>query len=404
MEEKKIIIGDCEYDITNFKHPGGSVINYFTEGQDATKAFEEFHYRSKKAKQILQSLPNKKMEKNAAHDSDKEMLVDFANFRKSLEDRGYFRTNYMHVTFRIFEVISIYLLAAYMIKYNIFLSALLFGLSGARAGWIQHEGGHNSLTGNIKIDKHIQSMFIGFFLLCDSSVWNGMHNKHHATPQKIGYDIDLSTEPLVAFYDNSLKTKYKSYLSKLWMKYQAYTFLPITSGIIVMQFWTFYLHPKKVIADKNMIQALYIFAGHAIRILLYMNIAKVSFLCAFFYHFTCMWIGGMYLFGHFSLSHTFTPTVAKDDNPNWVRYAIEHTVDISPNNAVVSWIMGYLNFQVIHHLFPSMPQFYGKEVSKELSQFCKKWDIKYNIIDYKDAWYEMFNNLNTVGGNMYIAN
>jgi hypothetical protein len=51
-----------------------------------------------------------------------------------------------------------------------------------------------------------------------------------------------------------------------------------------------------------------------------------------------------------------------------------------------------------------MPQFYGREVSKELIPFCKKWDIKYNIVDYKDAWYEMFNNLNTVGETMYIAN
>lgn len=404
---KKIIIGDYEYDITNFKHPGGSVINYLSQGQDATKAFEEFHYRSKKARQILLSLPNTKLDKNipvATDESDKEMLEDFSKFRKSLEDRGYFRTNYFHVSYRIIEVISIYLAAAYMIKYNVILSVLLFGLCGARSGWIQHEGGHNSLTGNIKNDKKIQDIFIGFFLLCDSSVWNGMHNKHHATPQKIGYDIDLSTEPLVAFYDNSLETKHKSYLSKLWMKYQAYTFLPITSGIFVMQFWTFYLHPRKVLADKNFVQAFYILAGHATRILLYMNVANLSFLYAVFCHFACMWMSGMYLFGHFSLSHTFTPTVDKNDNPNWVRYAIEHTVDISPNSYIVSWIMGYLNFQVIHHLFPSMPQFYGREVSKELIPFCKKWDIKYNIVDYKDAWYEMFNNLNTVGETMYIAN
>lgn len=401
--EKKIIIGDNEYDITNFKHPGGSVINYLSQGQDATKAFEEFHYRSKKAQQVLQSLPHTKVTVKT-DESDKEMLEDFAKFRKSLEDRGYFRPNYFHVSYRIIEVISIYLAAAYMIKYNVILSILLFGLCGARCGWIQHEGGHNSLTGNIKIDKQIQNIFSGFFLFCDSSVWNGMHNKHHATPQKIGYDIDLSTEPLVAFYDNSLETKHKSYLSKLWMKYQSYTFLPITSGIFVMQFWTLYLHPRKVLTDKNYVQALYILAGHITRILLYMNVANLSLSYAVFCHFACMWITGMYLFGHFSLSHTFTPTVDKNENPNWVRYAIEHTVDISPNNYLVSWIMGYLNFQVIHHLFPSMPQFYGKEVSKELIQFCKKWDIKYNIVDYKDAWHEMFNNLNTVGETMYIAN
>lgn len=60
-KKPNIIIGDYSYDITNFNHPGGNVIKYVV-GQDATNAFEEFHFRSKKAKQILQSLPRSKIE------------------------------------------------------------------------------------------------------------------------------------------------------------------------------------------------------------------------------------------------------------------------------------------------------------------------------------------------------
>ena len=33
--------------------------------------------------------------------------------------------------------------------------------------------------------------------------------------------------------------------------------------------------------------------------------------------------------------------------------------------------MGYLNCQVIHHLFPSMPQYHGPKVSEELKIFVK---------------------------------
>jgi len=35
MDRKTIIIDNCEYDITHYNHPGGSVINYMTQGQDA---------------------------------------------------------------------------------------------------------------------------------------------------------------------------------------------------------------------------------------------------------------------------------------------------------------------------------------------------------------------------------
>ena len=394
-ERRTIRIENNEYDITNYNHPGGSVIHYMTQGQDASRAFEEFHYRSKKAKIVLQSLPHVSIKSREIE--DKEMLEDFANFRTSLEERGFFKPSYLHISYRIFELLALYGFAAYLIRNNIIISLLLFGVVGGRAGWIQHEGGHNSLTGYIKIDKKIQQFFMGFMLFGDGSLWNNMHNKHHATPQKIGHDIDLDTAPLVAFHNSAMENKKQNASTKLWLKYQAYTFLPITSGLLVMPFWTLYLHPKKVIRDKNLIQAMFIFLGHTTRIFLFMKIAPTSFFRAILYHFLAIWITGIYLFGHFSLSHTFTPTVEKNENPNWVRYAIEHTVDISPKNKLVGWIMGYLNNQVIHHLFPSMPQYRGPEVSEELILFCKKWDIKYTIISYYDAWYHMLNNLNNVG-------
>jgi fatty acid desaturase len=132
-----------------------------------------------------------------------------------------------------------------------------------------------------------------------------------------------------------------------------------------------------------------------------MWIGNASVKYALLYHFLTLWVSGVYLFGHFSLSHTFMPVVETHDNPNWVRYALEHTADIEPQNRVVSWVMGHLNNQVIHHLFPSMPQYRGPEVSKELIVFCKKWDLKYTIITYREAWCNMFANLSKVGNEIY---
>ena len=389
-KEEKIRIGEYEYDITNFNHPGGKVIHFMTQGQDATNAFEEFHYRSKKATRILQSLPKVKI---ATPKDEHEMLLDFKRFRQSLEDRGYFEPSYSHIVYRLIELFAIYSAAIYMIPVDISISILLFGLFGGKCGWIQHEGGHNSLTGNIQIDKRIQNVFIGFGLLTDGSMWNHMHNRHHATPQKIGQDMDLDTAPLVAFYKGAIEKYSGNSFVKWWLSFQMITFLPITSGIFVMFFWIFYLHPRKIIRDTNVSQACIIAFGHSTRILSFMVLGNTDIYHALFYHILSLWVSGVFLFGHFSLSHTFTPVVKADENPNWVRFAIEHTVDIEPQNPVVCWVMGYLNCQVIHHLFPSMPQYRGPAVSRELIPFCKKWDIKYTIVSYFDAWTFMFSNL-----------
>ena len=63
--------------------------------------------------------------------------------------------------------------------------------------------------------------------------------------------------------------------------------------------------------------------------------------------------------------------------------------------------MGYLNCQVVHHLFPNMPQFRQPIVSRELKVWAKKWDINYKIVDYNTAVSECFNNLNNVGEYYY---
>jgi fatty acid desaturase len=480
MDEKQtIIVGDYSYDITDFKHPGGNVIKYMV-GQDATNVFEEFHFRSKKAKHILHSLPRTKIvltktekddtnEKNHTKDDDtktteQKMLVDFARFRQSLVDRGFFNPSYSHITYRIVELFIIYSFAVYAMRYNMAISIILLGLFSGRCGWVQHEGGHNSFTGNIKTDKMIQNIFMGFGLLADGTMWNSMHNKHHATTQKIGYDMDLDTAPFVLFYPGDLDIQKQisnrfdatkeddansgvltlSYedksssdnprtptfsasrmpnsgvladptptqeqskqfhildkVAKVWLKYQVYTFLPITSGIFVSLFWLLYLHPRKIIRDRNATQALIVSVGHVSRLALFMKMGNATIYQALWYHFLSVWVAGLYLFGHFSLSHTFMPVVETNDNPNWVRYSLEHTVDIEPQNYAVSWIMGHLNNQVVHHLFPSMPQYRGPEVSKELVVFCKKWDLQYNIITYREAWSSMFSNLRKVGDEVY---
>ena len=51
FEQRWVRVDDVEYDVTNFKHPGGSVIFYMLSntGADATEAFKEFHMRSPKA-------------------------------------------------------------------------------------------------------------------------------------------------------------------------------------------------------------------------------------------------------------------------------------------------------------------------------------------------------------------
>ena len=59
--------------------------------------------------------------------------------------------------------------------------------------------------------------------------------------------------------------------------------------------------------------------------------------------------------------------------------------------------MGYLNFQIEHHLFPAMPQFRQNKVGKYyVSEFFEKHNMKYNEISFKQANYDVYKNLKRI--------
>ena len=403
-KRKYIRIENTEYDVTDFKHPGGNVINYMLTslGADATETFKEFHMRSRKAQLVLKSLPKRFAGAREFVDKkEQELLEAFKEFRKELTLEGFFETSTSHVVFRMVELASIFALGIYLFSLPgaLFktLSVIVLGVFGGRCGWLQHEGGHNSLTGKIWVDKRIQRFFIGFGLGSSASMWNNMHEKHHATPQKITYDMDLDTTPLVAFFDTAIEKNRARGFSKWWRRLQAYTFLPVTSGMIVMLFWLLYLHPRRVLREKSAEQGLWMLASHTVRPALMSLVSGMGFWQCYLLHWASLWVAGQYLFGHFSLSHTHTDTVEADENVNWVEFAVHHTVDINPQNPLINWIMGYLNCQVVHHLFPNMPQYKQPEVSRRLVKFCKENGLEYTVISYFEAWRRTFSNLNEVG-------
>lgn len=200
-EKKEMVIGDRVYDVTNFvkRHPGGKIITYQV-GTDATDAYRQFHIRSKKADKVLASLPSRPLGKDY-EPRRAELVADFERFTNELKAEGMFKPAPVHVAYRLAEIVLMHVAGAALIYHGfIFAGILMLGVVQGRCGWLMHEGGHYSLTGNIKLDRAIQVVCYGLGCGMSGAWWRNQHNKHHATPQKLKHDVDLDTLPLVAFH------------------------------------------------------------------------------------------------------------------------------------------------------------------------------------------------------------
>jgi fatty acid desaturase len=432
---KTIRLDGVVYDITNFNHPGGSIINYAGQGaDDAGDAFREFHSRSTKAKATLASLPKIS---NSNSESEPPIIEDdFRIMRQQLDTMGCFEPDYIHVYFRLLELMFFFGMGVFLVPYNVYASMLAFIVFKTRCGWVQHEAGHLSLTGIKSVDRGIQMVTMGFGGGVSSTLWNSMHNKHHAAPQRINHDIDLDTTPFVAFFKTAFenntrmqelyKNKVAERLVRLWMRFQAWLFIPITNGVLVHLFWTYYLHPQRAFRhamSKKSVSAVselsFIALSHIVIPAIFYSLSpdhfNMSIAYCYFLYMICNVFNFIYLFGHFSLSHTFTGVIPETESLRWFEYAIGHSVNISTRSALVTWIMGYLNFQIEHHLFPSMPQYKNALAAPVVREFCTKWNkqkenvadvagsryINYVEVGYWDAWKKMFQNLNDIGIHYY---
>lgn len=389
----EFILGDKIYDISSFKkiHPGGSIIGFFT-GTDATNPFNEFHFRSEKAKKTLATLPSRPLDKQQTKPQhNPELLKDFAELRRQFEKEGYFDPSPVHIFLRLLELLVMHVIGIYLIGWSSwrYLGLIIFSIANGRVGWFMHECGHGSMTGNLKVDKFMQEIAFAIGNTCSGSYWNNQHNKHHACPQKLQHDVDLNTLPLVAFCKDVLQDKKRfGGFSKLWINLQAFLFAPVVTWLVVIG-WAVYIHPRWMVRNKKYLEMFF----YTIRLL-------------FDYYFLGMWfwwlnavIGGMYIFVNFSLSHTHLPTIAAAEFPNWIEYAANHTVNIEPS-WWCNWWMGYLNFQIEHHLFPSMPQFKHQYIAPRVKALFEKHNLKYLILSYSDAMKTTFGNLHEVGNSV----
>jgi fatty acid desaturase len=107
-------------------------------------------------------------------------------------------------------------------------------------------------------------------------------------------------------------------------------------------------------------------------------------------------VAGAYIFTNFSLSHTHLDVTQADEHIHWVQYSANHTTNLS-NHWFVNWWMAYLNFQIEHHLFPSMPQFRHPQIAPRVQALFTKHGLTYDTRGYFSCLGDTLKNLHAVG-------
>ena len=279
---------------------------------------------------------------------------------------------------------------------NTFLSILecvaLGGIVSAIGFNVMHDGAHGSFSRYKAVN--IFAAFSLNILGGNSFMWNMKHNIiHHAYTNVDGVDDDIDIQPWMRM--SATQKKYALH------KYQHIYFWVLYSLFYI--FWIFVLDYQKYFKSKvgNMDLKKMSLSDHLIfwgfkLFHAFLFIGLPIYLLGFsswligFLVFTG--VAGLVLSLVFQLAHTVEHTAfpvadvetGKMEN-EWAIHQIKTTANFATHNKVICWLVGGLNFQIEHHLFPKISHIHYPEISKIIRQACREYGIEY--IEYPKMRY-----------------
>jgi linoleoyl-CoA desaturase len=263
--------------------------------------------------------------------------------------------------------------------------AILLGLSMSAIGFnIEHDGAHQAYSNYAWVNR-LTAMTMDL-IGASSYVWHSKHVVvHHTYTNVTGHDADIDLGFLGRLTPHQKRFKFH--------RWQHFYLWPLY-GVNVIK-WHLYDDFRDVILGRigsqrmprpkrwelvSFICAKALFLSMAFAVPLLVHRIWIVFL---FYGVTVT-VAGVVVSVVFQLAHCVEEAefpLPREDSGSvenaWAIHQVETTVDFARRSRVESWLLGGLNFQIEHHLFPRVCHVNYPAISKLVEQTCQEFGVKY---------------------------
>lgn len=314
----------------------------------------------------------------------------------------YFRSNKVSrnanasMWFKTFFMLAIYIVPFVVMMINPlspqWLNMLLYTVMGFGVGGIGLSIMHDANHGAYSKKKWVNDMF-GYSLNLvggNSLNWKIQHNYlHHTFTNVDGLDEDIDPGGLLRFSPHAPKKGFHKYQHVYgWLLYSLMTL----TWVINKDYKQMLGYEKRGLIKKmgtKFKKEMFILVSTKLAYFFY--ILVLPFLITDL-HWSII-VGGfvwMHLIAGFILAIIFQPAHVLEDNvyplpvdpgvieDSFMAHQLRTTADFAHKNKLLSWYVGGLNYQVEHHLFPSVCHVHYKDLAPIVAETAKEYDIPYH--------------------------
>ena len=269
--------------------------------------------------------------------------------------------------------------------------AVFLAVMFTQAGFLGHDAGHRQVFRSRK-GNYITGLLLGNLGIGLSyGWWVSKHNRHHAHPNQEGADPDIAIGVL-AFSETQARAGRG--LLRLAFRFQAFLFFPL----LLLEGISLHAASIRALVSRGSrhraweggLLAIHVAGYFTVVFLVLSPVRAVAFILV------QQGLLGLYLGASFAPNHKGMPVMDATDRTGFLRRQV-----LTSRNVRGGWLtdlaLGGLNYQIEHHLFPSMPRPNLRHSQTIIRAFCQQRDVPYCETSLAGSYASALRHLHSVG-------
>jgi fatty acid desaturase len=306
---------------------------------------------------------------------------DFTELARSVREAGLLRRRYGYYWVRLAAVplltggaVTVFVLLGD--TWWQLLTAVAFGILFTQVAFLGHDAAHRQIFRSGRWNDWASLIIGDLFIGMSYGWWQHKHTRHHAHPNELGTDPDLEL-PVIAVAPGRSERR-RAPISRWLLAHQGAFFFPmlLLEGLSLHASSVRRVCAREPVARRPVEIAFLTvrLGGFLALVLLVLPPEKaVPFLAIE------LGVFGVYMGSCFAPNHKGMPLVPHGVRLDFLRRQVLMSRNIR-GNRFLDVAMGGLNYQIEHHLFPSMPRPHLRAAAALISAYCTDHGVAYTRV------------------------
>jgi fatty acid desaturase len=322
----------------------------------------------------------------------------YTDLARTIRQSGLLRRRYAFYWTRIGTAVASFLAiwTGFFVIGNSWFQLLLaaaLALVVTQFGFLGHDSAHRQVFISARWNEWTSRACATVFAGLSYTWWLSKHNKHHAAPNEEGRDPDIG--PGAIAFTRSIADNRTTGFAGWFVRRQGWLFFPLTAfeGLVLHVSSITPLVSRRATPRQRCEAAVVVvrLSAYILVLLLFLPMGKAG---AFFG--VQMGIFGLCLGGAFAPNHKGMPIVPGSMKIDFLQRQVLTSRNVR-GGLLVDFAMGGLNYQIEHHLFPSMPRPNLRLAQPVVRAYCVEHGVPYTEVGLFESYGIVIDYLNHVG-------